>query len=51
MQISSDDYTFYQAIGHNKDGIITHNSMKGILITGEYLSNIEFPFIYESFEK
>jgi len=49
MKLGSDEYIFYQAQGHNKDGIITYNKSKGLLITGDYLSNIEFPFIYFSF--
>ncbi len=51
LQIKSDQYIFYQARGHNKDGIITYNSTKGIVIAGDYLSNIEFPYVYDSFQK
>lgn len=50
FQIGADEYYFYQAVGHNKDGIITYNATKKILIVGDYLSNIEFPYIYESIE-
>lgn len=46
--IGADEYLFFQATGHNKDGIITYNKTKGILIAGDYLSNIEFPYIYDS---
>lgn len=48
-KLGGDNYTFYQARGHNKDGIITHNESKGILIVGDYLSNVEFPYLYDSF--
>jgi len=48
--IESDNFIFYQARGHNQDGIITFNKSKNILIVGDYLSNIEFPYIYDSFE-
>ena len=51
LSIQSDQYVFYQARGHNKDGIITFNQSKGILIAGDYLSNIEFPYIYDSFKE
>ena len=51
LQIGSDEYWFYQARGHNKDGIIIFNKTKKILITGDYLSNIEFPYIYDSLKK
>jgi hydroxyacylglutathione hydrolase len=48
LNINSDEYLFYQATGHNKDGLITYNKSKQILIVGDYLSNIEFPYIYDS---
>ena len=48
LQIGLDEYRFYQAKGHNKDGIIVFNQTKNILIAGDYLSNIEFPYIYDS---
>jgi len=44
----NEKYKFYQAIGHNADGLICLNQNRGILIVGDYLSNIEFPYIYES---
>lgn len=40
--------TFYQAAGHNIDGIFTIVEPLGIWIAGDYLSNIEFPYIYHS---
>ena len=49
MLIGSDEYIFYPARGHNADGILTYNKTKGILITGDYMSNVEFPFVYHSF--
>ncbi len=48
LQIGFDEYQFYQAKGHNKDGIFVLNKTKKILIAGDYLSNIEFPYIYDS---
>jgi len=50
LEIATDKYIFYQAQGHNSDGIISYNKSKGILIAGDYLSNIEFPYIYDSFK-
>ncbi len=47
-QLGSEEYVFYQAPGHNPDGLITFNVAKGILIVGDYLSNIEFPYVYDS---
>ena len=37
---------FYQAQGHNPDGLLTFIPGRGILIVGDYLSNIEFPYVY-----
>lgn len=49
MTIGQDQYVFYQAPGHNFDGLITFNRSRGILIVGDYLSNVEFPYVYHSF--
>ncbi|MCC7244598.1 MAG: MBL fold metallo-hydrolase [Saprospiraceae bacterium] len=40
--------TFYQAPGHTADGMMVVIWQLGICIAGDYLSNIEFPFIYDS---
>lgn len=42
--------TFYLSPGHNSDGIFTivEFDNQRIWIAGDYLSNIEFPFIYHS---
>jgi hydroxyacylglutathione hydrolase len=42
---------FYSGIGHNNDGLIAAIEPLNILIAGDYLSDIEFPFIYHSFEE
>ncbi|WP_020571025.1 MBL fold metallo-hydrolase [Neolewinella persica] len=47
--IGEDQYHFYQAPGHNYDGLVTFNKSRGILIVGDYLSNVEFPYVYHSF--
>lgn len=39
---------FYLASGHNRDGIFTIIEPYGVFIAGDYLSNIEFPYIYHS---
>ncbi len=39
---------FFQARGHTNDGLFTLISPLGVLIAGDYLSDIEFPFIYFS---
>ncbi len=47
-RLGSEEYVFYQAPGHNPDGLITFNRSRGVLIVGDYLSNIEFPYVYDS---
>ena len=49
LQLGGETYTFYQAPGHNRDGLLTFNRERGLLIVGDYLSNIEFPYVYHSF--
>ncbi|MFT6001167.1 MAG: hydroxyacylglutathione hydrolase [Neolewinella sp.] len=49
MTIGTDNYVFYQAAGHNYDGLLTFNRSRGILVVGDYLSNVEFPYVYHSF--
>ncbi|MCD7036050.1 MBL fold metallo-hydrolase [Metabacillus sp. GX 13764] len=39
---------FYLAPGHSKDGLITVVEPMGIWIAGDYLSDFELPFIYDS---
>jgi len=48
MSIGETSLTFYHAAGHNIDGIFTIVEPLGIWIAGDYLSNIEFPYIYHS---
>lgn len=40
--------TFYHAFGHNNDGLLAVIESMNLLIAGDYLSDIEFPFIYYS---
>jgi glyoxylase-like metal-dependent hydrolase (beta-lactamase superfamily II) len=48
LKIGSYTLTFYLAPGHNQDSIFTIIEPLGIWIAGDYLSNIEFPYIYFS---
>lgn len=41
--------TFYKAPGHTNDGLLTVIEPYGILLTGDYLSDVEFPFIFNSY--
>jgi glyoxylase-like metal-dependent hydrolase (beta-lactamase superfamily II) len=38
---------FFEAHGHTNDGIFTVIEPLGVLLAGDYLSDIEFPFIYD----
>ena len=42
---------FYLSPGHNPDGIFTFIKPLGIWIAGDYLSDVEFPFIYHGFQE
>ncbi|OPH57591.1 hydrolase glyoxylase [Paenibacillus ferrarius] len=48
LQLGSTTLTFYKAPGHTADGLITIIEPQGILIAGDYLSDFELPFIYQS---
>lgn len=50
LTIGNTTLTFYLAKGHTDDGIFTIVEPYGYFIAGDYLSNIEFPFIYSSSE-
>lgn len=48
LTVGATTLTFYTAAGHNVDGLFTVVEPLGIWIAGDYLSNIEFPYIYHS---
>ncbi|WP_019240727.1 MULTISPECIES: MBL fold metallo-hydrolase [Bacillus] len=51
LEIGETKLIFYQAKGHTNDGIFTIVEPLGVLIAGDYLSDVEFPYIYhDSFE-
>ena len=45
VNIEGTEFIFYQAQGHNSDGIFTVIPSLGIFISGDYLCKVEFPFI------
>lgn len=51
LEIGDTKLTFYTAEGHTDDGIFTVVEPLGIWIAGDYLSDVEFPFIYTNSEK
>jgi len=48
IQIGETKLTFYIAKGHTADGLMMVVDSLGVLIAGDYLSDEEFPFIYDS---
>lgn len=50
LELESITLTFYHAPGHTDDGIFTAIEPYGIFLCGDYLSDVEFPFIFSSYE-
>jgi len=48
LKLGKYTFTFYMANGHTNDGIFTLIEPLGIWIAGDYLSDIEFPYIYSN---
>lgn len=48
LTIGATKLTFYLAKGHTNDGLFTIVEPLGIWIAGDYLSDVEFPYIYDS---
>ncbi|AST91922.1 hydrolase glyoxylase [Sutcliffiella cohnii] len=42
--------TFYKAPGHTNDSLFTVIEPYGIFLSGDYLSDVEFPFIFNSYK-
>lgn len=49
LQLGDTNLTFYLAPGHTKDGLFTLIEPQGIFLAGDYLSDVEFPFIEDSY--
>lgn len=49
MIVGQTAITFHHAFGHNHDGLIA--IVGNTVIAGDYLSDIEFPFVYHSFSE
>ncbi|WP_274361503.1 MBL fold metallo-hydrolase [Paenibacillus thermotolerans] len=47
LTVGDTTLTFYLAPGHSDDGIFAIVEPEGVWIAGDYLSDIEFPFIYD----
>lgn len=49
LVIGTSSLTFYLAPEHTDDGLVTVIEPAGIFLSGEYLSVVEFPFIFDSY--
>lgn len=49
IKIEGIEFVFYSAQGHTDDGLFTIIPGLGVWIAGDYLSNLEMPFIDDSF--
>ncbi len=51
LKIGNTVLHFYLAPGHNPDGIFIIVEKLGLWIAGDYLSNVEFPYLYDSYQR
>lgn len=49
LKIGETLITFFHAFGHTDDGLLAVINDKNLLIAGDYLSDLEFPFVYYRF--
>jgi hydroxyacylglutathione hydrolase len=49
LELGDLSLTFYKAPGHTHDGLFTVIEPLGIFLSGEYLSDVEFPFIFSGY--
>ncbi|MEQ6355604.1 MBL fold metallo-hydrolase [Lysinibacillus sp. M3] len=50
VEFDSFTMTFYPAPGHTNDGLFTVIEPYGLFLSGDYLSDIEFPFIFSNYK-
>lgn len=50
LELGSMTLTFYLAPGHTHEGLFTVIEPYGVFLSGDYLSDVEFPFIYSSYK-
>lgn len=48
VQLAGRSFLSWPAPGHTEDGLILLDVASGVLLVGDYLSNVEFPFVYHS---
>lgn len=50
LELGDMTLTFYKAPGHTNDGLFTVIEPSNIFLSGDYLSDVEFPFIESSYQ-
>lgn len=50
LEVGNTKMTFYLANGHTNDGVFAIIEPLGIWVAGDYLSDVEFPYIYDNSE-
>ena len=50
LELEDITLTFYSSPGHTNDGVFTVVEPMGIFLSGVYLSDVEFPFIFDSYQ-
>lgn len=50
LELGSTTLTFYNAPGHTNDSLFTVIEPYGIFLSGDYLSDVEFPFIFSNYK-
>lgn len=50
LDLGGETALFFEAPGHQPDGLFTVLPVRHVLVAGDYLSDEEFPFIYDSLE-
>lgn len=51
LELGDVSLLFNKAPGHTADGLFTLVEPYGIFLSGDYLSDVEFPFIFDSYKK
>lgn len=51
LEVGDTRLVFHLSPGHTPDGIFTLVEPYGVWLAGDYLSNMEFPFVYHSFKE
>jgi len=51
LMLGNQKFIFWLAVGHNPDGLLLLDPTHNVLVVGDYMSNVEFPYIYASIKE